>query len=81
MNCDSDQSSSKPLDFNQKHLDEDEIYKKLIMEPVTLDEIDQENSSFFDSDNFKELSDNECFEIDDVDKESKNNQHGTMDDS
>lgn len=33
------------------------------MEPVTLQEIDNENSSFFDSDNFKELSSGESFEI------------------
>lgn len=37
------------------------------MEPVTLEEIDFENSSFFDSDNFKELSENESFEVDNLD--------------
>ena len=33
----------------------------MVMEPVSLKEIDQENSSFFDSDNFRELSSEESF--------------------
>lgn len=40
----------------------------MYLEPVTLQEIDFEHSSFFDSENFKELSSAESFEM--SDKES-----------
>jgi hypothetical protein len=49
------------MNFKEKHLQEDEIYQMMVMEPVSLKEIDQENSSFFDSDNFRELSSEESF--------------------
>ena len=47
--------------FQEKQGKEDQIYQMMVMEPVSLKEIDEERSSFFDSDNFRELSSDESF--------------------
>jgi hypothetical protein len=43
------------------------------MQPVSLIDVDNENSSFFDSDNYKELSSDEEYNSRDVNLSSKNN--------
>ena len=42
------------------------IYQKIIMQPVNVHEIDSENSSIFDSDNFREVDSDEDLSIDDL---------------
>lgn len=43
--------------------EDNDLYKQIVMQPLSLHEVDSENSSFFDSDNFREVDSDENLEI------------------